>query len=102
MAETGIDTEVPLNGLRITSTGEAGPPRIARIAVDETAQTLTLEFTSSQGATYAVFAGTDLISFDDERDDNVIGQSGTTTYVENGFDSSTHTPKLFYRIQRAE
>ena len=71
------------------------------IDFDPATQALTLEFLSIPGATYGIFAGTDLINFDDERDDNVIGQAGTTTYQETGVDTSV-TPKLFYRVQRLD
>lgn len=97
----GSDTEVPLNGLQITLLGAASGPEIVNIDFDPATQTLTLEFLSIPGATYGIFAGTDLINFDDERDDNVIGQAGTTTYQETGVDTSV-TPKLFYRVQRLD
>jgi len=97
----GSDTEVPLNALKITLLGAASGPEIVNIDLDPANQILTLEFLSIPGATYGIYAGTDLISFNDERDDNVIGQAGTTTYVENGVDIAV-TPKLFYRVRRLD
>ena len=97
----GFDTEVPLNGLQITLLGAASGPEIVNIDFDPATQNLTLEFLSIPGATYGIYAGTDLINFDEERDDNVIGQAGTTTYVESRVDTSV-TPKLFYRVQRLD
>jgi len=99
-ARLGLDTEVPLNGFKITRTGGGGPPKIVRIEVDQIAQKVTLEFTSTLGGIYAIYASPDLKDFPaGELEDSLEGTEGTTIYVENGVDP-VNLLRRFYRVER--
>ena len=97
-SRAAIDTEVPLNGLRISSSGPIEPPRIVRIDVDETNDTVTIEWTSRAGLQYSVFSSRDLKDFENELADSLEGQNGTTSYTHPGIDASA-IQREFYRVE---
>jgi len=80
----------------------ASPPlfQITRIVRNPGTGAVTLTFTSTNGATYAVDASTDLTEWT-ELDDSVTGQPGETEYTD-AFFAIDPAPKaqVFYRVAR--
>ncbi len=95
--QLAVDTEVPLDGLRLSLAGGIEPLRIVGITVDGEAETVAIEFTSRVGRTYSLYASPDLRSFDNELDDSIEGEEGTTTFVDSGVDTSV-TLRRYYRV----
>ncbi|CAN5435495.1 hypothetical protein BH23VER1_BH23VER1_10070 [soil metagenome] len=66
--------------------------------VREDATTVTLEFSSEAGVTYAVDRSTDLRDWSFELDDSVIGEGGTTSFTDTIVPAGA--PEIFYRVRR--
>jgi len=94
---TALDDEVPINGLWLSLAGEPVPLQIVDIEYNSGEGAVAIEFNSRQGRFYAIHASNDLTNWDEELDDSIVGQEGTTTFIEFGVDPSAN-PLRFYRV----
>lgn len=85
-----------IGGLTFDST--AGDLQIQSIDYDKGTEMVTLTWNSSPGATYSLYYGTDLITFDSEIDDSVESEGDATSLTFAN--PAVGALELFFRVER--